>query len=296
LELTASQKQQIKEAEKQLTAGNGKKSLEIWNSLLSKDPKPIFWLGKAKCLNNLGQLKEAIEASNEALKLKPKYGPAHLLLGILLCCKGEDEKSVQSFQTALKFATSADVKEDATARMTEPLLRLGRIKEAIQCANTSIKSSNPQNQLIGYITKSLAVQESSERGNWIEAIAEITPNSYQSHRLKTEFLLRSEYFDDAVDAYDEAISQYGSVDFFSYGKAEALLRLKKYKEAFQWYEKAEKEGYNNSDILIGKGLSLLLMGKCDEAQKHFETALNSVTNLEVKQQILQLMGAALDCS
>jgi tetratricopeptide (TPR) repeat protein len=112
--------------------GNYEEAEPAFERAVALDPDCAeYWVGWARCLNNLLKHDAAIEKARRALELNPKSAPAWNVWGSSLEEKGDLAGAVQKYRTAIRIQPANAWAYGAAERA---LRRLGQANEADQLA------------------------------------------------------------------------------------------------------------------------------------------------------------------
>jgi Flp pilus assembly protein TadD len=210
----------------------------LWRDTLAKNPGA--WIAH----NNLGMelfwagnVEEATEHFEQALRIKPDYAEAHNNLGLALDNRGNSVEAAAEYQAALRIKPDY---VEAHDNLGNALLRLGRMPEAIAefAAAVRIKpdAAEPHYNMGNALLQS---------GRVSEAIAEYVAGL----RIKPD--------------YAEAHSNLGN----------ALLRLGKVPEAIAEFTAAVRIKPDDAEAHNNLGVALVRRGRISEAVAEYREAL-----------------------
>ena len=207
-------------------------------------------------LTKAGRLPEAIEQCRAALRLEPDYAKAHNNLGNALLEAGHISEAIQHYEAALRI-TPHDAK--TLYNFGNALLQAGRLPEAIQQYEASLRSKPDD------------AEAQFNLGNAL----------FQAWRIP-EAIAHYEASLRSKPDYAEAHSNLGS----------ALLQMERTPEAIAEFQVTLRikpdyaEGYNNL------GAAFCQAGRINEAIRQFETALRLKPGYQDARQNLERMRKA----
>jgi tetratricopeptide (TPR) repeat protein len=155
------------------------------------------------CLNEAGRFDEAIEQSDELLKIKSDSAPAQSNFGVALLCTGRAQEAIERFRLAIKYDPNY---LPAYFNLAVALQNQGRLEEAVSCYKQSLKIK-PDN--VNCRLKLVAVL--GEIGKLDEAVNEsrkclqASPGDPNVLNTFGAMLGRQGKFDEAADYFNRAI-------------------------------------------------------------------------------------------
>ena len=207
-------------------------------------------------LTKAGRLPEAIEQCRAALRLEPDYAKAHNNLGNALLEAGHISEAIQHYEAALRI-TPHDAK--TLYNFGNALLQAGRLPEAIQQYEASLRSkpddAEAQFNLGNALFQAGRIPEAIQH---YEASLRINPDYAEAHSNLGSALLQ-------MERTPEAIAEF-----------QVTLRIKP----------DYAEGYNNL------GAAFCQAGRINEAIRQFETALRLKPGYQDARQNLERMRKA----
>ena len=76
--------------------------IAAYTEILAKDPRSTIFVSLGEAYRKMGMLDDARQVIEKGVESHPDFGPAHIVLGRILCQQGEYQSSEAAFQRALK--------------------------------------------------------------------------------------------------------------------------------------------------------------------------------------------------
>ena len=244
----------------------GQQDTEAWN-----------WINKAKVLSNLERYSEALEASNEAIKLNPNIAMGWNNKGAALDNLERYSEALEASNEAIRLDPNLAL---AWYNKGVALNGLGRYTEALEAIDESIKLD--PNYAYAWITKAAALGRLGKFSETLDASDEairLDPNIAMAWNNKAAALGRLGKFSEALDASDEAIRLDPNLAMAWDNKAVALGGLGKFSEALDASNEAIRLDPNLADCWINKANALLSMGKYSEGLEACDEAIRLDPNI-----------------
>jgi len=207
-------------------------------SLMLRPDNPDALLNLAAALADLHQLEEALAVLDRLLVLQPDSANAHLNRGIALKELAHYEEALESLDQALSLAPDL-----AAAYWAK-----GDVLHALECPDEAIKS----------LKKAFNLKPAYAAGAWIN----------HGHSLA-----RQGRFEEALEAYGNALKLNPGLSDAPIYRAEILLELHRPQEALDGLERARSICPAQASLLLQRGIVLMHLHRLEEAQTCFEQAL-----------------------
>ena len=237
-------------------------AIEAFDSAISADPTNVnAWDGKGNALFNLKKSDEAMAAFDKTISLDPGIAPAWVGKGNVFLKLKKTSEATAAFEKAISFDPN---NPHAWQGKGEVLLAAGKPQEALEAFNKAL-SIDPNYK---------PAQEGKDRA--------LNPSGGTQGNDDTRRgfgLIDQGKNDEALGAFDAAISSDPTnVDAWN-GKGNALFNLKKNDEAMAAFDKAISINANYPHAYVGKGNVLFKLGKNNEAMAAFDNAISLDPNL-----------------
>jgi len=222
-------------------------------------------------LHQKGQLAQAQESYQQALKLQPGHFDALNLLGVIAAQTGNFNRAVELIDRAIKIKPD---NEAAYSNRGNVLKELKRWDEALESYEQAIKLK--PDYADAYYNRGLALQE-LER--WDEAVESyeraiaLKPDHAETYRNRGNALQALERWNEALESYDRAIAlQPDNVDAYC-NRGNVLKELKRWDEVLESYECAIRLKPDLADAYSNRGVALQELKRWDEALDSYDHAI-----------------------
>ncbi len=217
---------------------------------------------------NRDEHEKAIEAYNEAIRIKPDHAKAYSNKGIALDCLGQHEKAIEAHDEAIRIKPDH---ADAYNNKGVTLGKLERYKKAIEVLDQAI-AINPDDAK-AYYNKGITLGRLKQYEEAIEAYDQairINPDYTTAYSNKGVVLGNLGQYEKAIEAYDQAI-QIKPDDADAYNNKGAVLwKLSQYEKAIETYDEAIRINPDHATAYSNKGLALRKLGQPEKAQACFD--------------------------
>ena len=223
----------------------------------------LGWNNKAAALDNLGRYLEALEASDEAIRLDPNLAMAWYNKGVALTGLGKNTEALEAIDNSIELDPSYAYSWRTRAIA---LGNLGKYSDALDSANEAARL-NP-NDAGAWSTKAKALGYMERYSEALEAIEEaikIDPNRANLEIDKSAALAGLERYSEALEASDEAIRLDPNLAMAWNNKANALSNMGRYSEALESSDEAIRLDPNLALAWNNKANDLGNMGRYSEA-------------------------------
>lgn len=234
-----------------LSQGNFQKALPHFEEASRKDVSfADAYLGMGTCLEGLGRLKEAAEAFELAITLKPEENDAYLGLGSALTASGRYAEAVEAFQQAVRLKP-----DDALAydNMGTALTNMGRHEEACIAYQEAIKLRpdlfSPYNNLGVEFCTLKRYPESAEA---LKRAIQIEPDNARAHYNLGYTFSQARKYREAMESYKVAIRLKPDDPAAHYGLGRAVLALGDRGMALEEYKILKGLNRELADDLFGR--------------------------------------------
>lgn len=170
------------------------------------DRNPVSWMPRnnlSKLLIDRGRTREAIEHSEEALRLKPSSAEAHNNLGLALAKTGRSQEAIEHYLQALRL--QPDLSE-AHNNLGVTLARAGRPQEAVRHFEEALRLkpdyAEPQNNLGKLLGDAGRAQDAMEY--YLRALR-LNPDFAEAHNNLGKILDGTGRTQEAIEHFQQAL-------------------------------------------------------------------------------------------
>lgn len=222
-----------------------KEALNAYEKAIAIKPEySEAWNGQANTLSDLKRYKEALNAYEKAIQIQPDYLEAWQSRAFVLDSLQRYEEAINSFDKALKI--KLDYPEAWNGR-GNALINLQRYGEAIAS---------------------------------YEKAVQYKPDYYQSWNSRGWALHNLHRYEDAIASFDKAIQHKSDYDEAWYNRGNALVNLQRYPEAIDSYAKAVQFQPNYYQAWYSRGNALINLQRYPEAIDSFDKTIQSKPNYQ----------------
>jgi tetratricopeptide (TPR) repeat protein len=242
----------------------------------------LAWYEKGSALTHLGRYDAAIEAYNQALSFKPDYFDALYQKGNILYNLSKHEEALEAYERAISTTDDENgewQEFDAWYSKARTLDQLGRVDEAIEAYDEALEL-NPshadawfEKAVISFNRGSGYEQEAIEAFN---NTLNLEPYNFDAliHKGISEILLGQ--YNQSYLSFDYATILDPEHAYAWTLKGESLMELGRYEEAIQAYDEALQLSLDDPSIVWNsKGIALAKLGKYENATLAFDEAINT---------------------
>lgn len=230
-----------------------------------------------------GQIQDALSKARQAVKLAPNDAEANAQLSRALAWSGQVDEAITVGENTIKL----DPKNaNAHAFLAEAYLHARRPSDARTQAQTALQlapqSAEAHRALAWVFT--LSGQKDTATAEWRQA-TNLEPNLFFRHYEMAE--VERVFFKataDAVSAYQQSLSLYGSYVPAIMGLGMALLDANRPQEAIAQFKRVIAIDPNNEEGIVYLGLAFQKTNQCSQAIPYFEQALKVDANNSVAQR------------
>jgi tetratricopeptide (TPR) repeat protein len=269
----------------------------IYRELLKENPDEVrLRMNLGLALHSAGDYTAATREFDTYLKVYPKPGPVHLLLGVARLKLRQPCEAIPPLERAKEWQSSAQVLVELgdayfgcrryaeAARTFEQLgptpkglqgaglsyARLGRQKEAQEAFDrlASLPASAELHELLSDVR--------TLEGRHEDALAELdnavklSPNDSRLRRLRARGLWRTAKYDDARKAYEELADRWSHDPEFNFERGDTLVRTVGVEAGLPLLEQAVKAAPTLLPARAALGRALVQAGRAAEAIPHLE--------------------------
>ncbi len=260
-------------------------AVSIWQDTVEKRPR------NARAQNNLGevlseagQVKEAMDHLELALRLKPDFADAHNNLGNTLIQAGKAQEAISQLQQALRIEPWHAM---AHYNLGVALQQTGRAPEAISEFRQALRIE-PWHAMIHY-NLGVALQQAgraSEAISEYEEVLKLQPDYADAHNNLGAALMGESRLPEAIIHYQQALRIHPGNTSALVNLGLASIRLGNIEEGIGYYQQALRIDPNLAEAHYNLGLALEKLGRTPEAIQHYQQALRIKPGFIKAQQAL----------
>jgi tetratricopeptide (TPR) repeat protein len=247
----------------------------------------LGWMKKGESYVEWKQYKQAIAAFDKAIKAKPNYAPAWKAKSLVL---DEMEDHAQSIQCCEKWIKYDPEDSEAWVMYTNVLQRSGDLP-ATQAAYAQAIALFPDVPMLRvFFALFQRRQEQPEQAiDLLNQAVEISPDPLIL-TIRSQVLSQCGQLDAALADLDR-IANHGDFYMISQARGEILEKMERYDEALEAYTQAVYSEPNEFFLWEKKGLLLEKLARYDEALTWYELSLTAIgsAGLSLKAQLLQTL-------
>jgi tetratricopeptide (TPR) repeat protein len=210
----------------------------LWRDTLAKNPNA--WLAQNNLgvlLADRGNLSEAMEHCEQALRIEPDYSESHFNLGNALFKAGKVQEAIEHWEQALRI--NPDLAE-THYNLGIALVQLGRTQEGIEHYQQALR---------------------------------IQPDYAKAHNNLGNALVQLDRLQEAIEHCEQALRIKPDFPEAHNNLGIALARVGKVQEAVEHWEQALRINPDYAEAHNNLGLALEKLGRVQEAIQHYEQAL-----------------------
>ncbi|MCU0532859.1 MAG: tetratricopeptide repeat protein [Hydrococcus sp. Prado102] len=252
--------------------GKNQEAIATYDDLLKHDSNYYqAWTNRGYALARLRDYEKMLESCKTATIIEPKAIYAWNCQGEALHNLKRYDEAIAAFDKGMALDSHNPV---FSINKTESLLKLGNINEALDAIDRAIELLKQNNKSDGQelVSRELSVAFNS----------------------KAKILLQQEEHEEALNAYDSALSYAPNYFAASQGRGVALRKLRRYDEAIaqfnQLLDVPKQTDDQKAETLYYLGLTLNNLDRTQEAIAAFDEALNLKPNyqqaIEARQRIV----------
>ncbi len=247
-------------------------AMSLWNDTLAKRPQnERAYNCRGVVLFEAGQIPQAIEDYQTALRLRPEFPEAHNNLGYALTEAGRIPEAINQLGQALQLKPNY---ARAHNNLGNALLKMGRVKDAIRHYETALRTE-PNDAKTHYNLGNARLQE----GRIPAAIEEyetalrFQPEYMEAHYNLGNALLQAGQTEAAIAHYQSALRVKPDYAEAHNNLGNALLQVERTSEAIEEFQASLrlKPGYAEAHNNLGAALHRA--GRDAEAIREFQAAL-----------------------
>ena len=234
------------------------------------------WSFKALSLFYLNKREEALEASNESIKINQNSTSAWNIRGLIFLNLRRYNESIQAYDRSIQAHDGIEIDledHDAWYNKGIALIKSGRYNESIQANDMAIRIM-PGDSLSWY-NKGIALYELQEYNKSITAfdnVLKLRPkdtNAWYNKGLNSYNLRK---YNESIQAFNNATKLDPNNSKAWYNTGIALYSLNRFNESIQAYDRSIEIDPKYAEAFYGKGVSFDRLNKYDDALKAFDTA------------------------
>jgi len=218
-----------------------------------------------------GQIDEAINQYQDAIRLKPDYADAHNNLGVALVKKGQIDEAISQYQDAIRLKPDY---AEAHNNLGYLLRNQGHIEEAMEHYHKALQINPNYPDALNNLGVALA-----DQGRFDEAIEnyhkvlQIEPTHFPTLNNLGVALADRGRFDKAIENYYMALQINPNSSDVLNNLGLALAAKGRFDEAIENFHKAIRVNPNRSETYFQLGVALGQSGRIQEAMVQYREAL-----------------------
>ena len=227
---------------------------------------------RAKALQEVGRLDEALADLQQGLAHAPDDTPLHVALADVYLRMGEYEKAIVASRKALSSGLQV---QEIHKSLAIALFRLGRLEDADLEARQGLEET-PHDADLHQIRGLVLAQQgrADEAIEHLEQSLDGKPDDLAARFLLARLLLDRSRFDEATKHFERVVHALPrDVEAWSLLGA-ALMRSEHYDRALTTYESAWKIAPGNESLARGAGAALVALRRYREAAERLRAALS----------------------
>ncbi len=182
---------------------NPGEAVGYYRAALAVRPVPVVWNNLGYALKAAGELDEAISSYEQALRLDPKYAPAHMNLGVAFKAMGRLDQAIDCYRRAVEADPAFAQAQNNLANALKARGDLaGAVEHFEQAARLAPTLAEPHYNLGLLFTEQ---ERDDEAIAQFEEALRLAPTLYQAHNNLGNLLKQREQWDEAVAHYRRAI-------------------------------------------------------------------------------------------
>ena len=258
----------FEEAVRQHLAGNAVRATALYQQVLAVDPK------QARALANLAALatdrrdyEQALELASAAVAIEPEFAQAWNIRGVALTRLNKPSHAVESYSRAVnakpKFA-------EAYSNRASTLLQMGKVAQARADCEQALTLQ--PNLAAAHATLGAALCEQrhfDEAVRSYECAIALAPKMFEAQNGLGVVFLRQGRADEALAVNDRVIAGNPNAETWN-DRGSILYMLRRWDDALAAYDKALSLLPTYGDAYWNKSLLLLLLGRYEEGWKLYE--------------------------
>jgi len=261
-----------KRAETLLELKRYRDALDAYNRAVELRPEYAeAWKGQGNTLLELKRYEEALDAYDKAIQVQPNYLEAWNNRGKALDHLQRYEEAINSFDAALKI--KPDDLEAWNGRGNVQI-KLQQYSEAIASFNKAVKLQ--PNYTPAWYRRGLALHNLRQYQKAVESYdkaVEYKPDSSEAWYSRGNALINLQRYKEAVESYDKAVQFQPNFYKAWYSQGSALSNLRDYKEAVTSFDKAVKLKPDDYEAWYSRGWALHQLQRYEDAIVSYNKAI-----------------------
>ena len=243
----------------------------LFSEAIAHDPADSrSYAGRASALERMGRLSEAEEDYRRVLELMPDSPPGHVALAECLRHQGRADEALRLLEHLM-----ASVGEYGPAARVAGEIHLERseLEDAVTCfQNASARGAEDYYAWSGLAQTQIRLYRFAEAEEAARKALQLAPDSSVDAGTLATALYQQNRFEDAIEAFDEAVRLAGDIQNHI-GRAAALLQAGEAQRALQdlqHAEAADETGMARHVLDLMMGLALEALSRPKDARPYFE--------------------------
>jgi tetratricopeptide (TPR) repeat protein len=240
-------------------------------------------------LEGKGQVPEAMEYYQRAVRISPNYAKALNNLGKLLAAEGRVDEAMEYYHRALSFDPEH---VSALNNLGAALAGKRQFTEAMAMYEKALRLD--PNFVYAHYNLGVALEA---EGRWEEAVEQYTealrvkPDYWQAHNNLGYFLLLHGQTAEAARYFTESLRLNPNQGEIHFNLGNALAMQQQYAEAVVQFAECLKLSPNYAPAHKNLGMALARLGRREEAVSHLQEAIRLKSDYEEAMQQLRALGA-----
>jgi tetratricopeptide (TPR) repeat protein len=247
-------------------------ALSVAFTLLASVVRCAEWHdGLGVMLKRQGNVKEAIDQYEQALRFNPDYVESQNNLGAALMGQGKVQEAISHLERASRLAPNSAI---VHFNLGVVLFQQGRQQEAIGQYEQALRLTPDYAEAHNYLGAALMAQGKVEEaiGQYEQALR-FNPDYAEAHYNLAVALTGQGKVQEAIGQYEQALRLNPDYVEAHYNLGIALMGQGKVEEAIGQYEQAVRVRPDYADAHNNLGVALIQVGRQAEAMEHWEQAL-----------------------
>ncbi|ETX03139.1 MAG: hypothetical protein ETSY1_01080 [Candidatus Entotheonella factor] len=250
-------------------------AIKVLEELLEHESQDVWiWLQIGIEFRELGEVKQALHAEDEAVRIAPQNPSAWNNRGVSLHELGREEDAIASFEQALQIEPPDAVEWRGRGLA---LMNLQRLEEAIQDFDEALKLAPKDTASWRYkVDVFYRLKQYDKSLDALDQLLDLQPSEISYWREKSWILDTLGKYDSALELIDHALRLDNQDASFWASRGVFLYRLGQLEESLESLEQARARDPENSEIWGNRGVALSALGRQEQALLSFDCALEWV--------------------
>ena len=261
------------------------------HELQENESNEEVWIIKGEVLNELDEMKEAIECYSRALEINPKNEKAWIRKALFCWLEDDYICRVEAYKKAIELNPTNDDYYRTIGDTYKNYIHDN--EKAIEYYKKALEINPHCNN--GYLWDDKGRLE-KEMGRYDDALksftvlAELHHDSDNALLSKAKIYCELNRFEEAIECYDDAL-KISSNGYTQNLKANALIELEKYEDALEVYDESINNNPDYDETYLQKGNLLQKLGRFEEEVDCYDMLLNKDDHIYQLYKQAQLVKA-----